>query len=422
MKKGLFSPADILLPQDCDLSLWSVVACDQYTSQADYWQGVETTVGLAPSSLRLILPESCLEGPNVETDIMAVNQTMADYLRKDLFQVYPDSMILLRRKLTNGATRWGLVGKIDLEDYDYSTQSQSPIRATEGTVLPRIPPRVAVRKNAPLELPHVILLADDRQNLIFGQLDPKDLQQIYDFPLMEEGGQVTGWLLGEKEQAQVLQAVDQLQDPQAFAQRYKVAPDSPLLTFAAGDGNHSLATAKESYERQKKFVSEEEWANLPARFALVELVNLHDPGLEFQPIHRVLFGVNPQEFLGDFQKYLEQLPVNQEDPQEFHYCFGVIRGHLTGKNPAGPLEITTLQPFIDRWMEQNPGASQDYIHGSDVVEELCKNPQRLGLLLPAMDKESLFPTVLEKGSLPRKTFSLGQANHKRFYLEARKIR
>lgn len=422
MKTGTFLPADILLPKNSSLPPWSVVACDQYTSQADYWQRVENTVGLAPSTLRLILPESCLDGPNVETDIMAVNSAMSEYLRKDIFTTHPDSMVLVRRKLTNGSVREGIVGMVDLEAYDYAAQSSSPIRATEGTVFSRVPPRVAVRKNAPMELTHVILLADDSQNLIFDGLDANKLEQVYDFSLMEEGGQVTGWLLGEQEKDQVAQAVARLGDSSYFSQRYLVPSDTPVLQFAVGDGNHSLATAKECYERQKTITNPEDWANLPARYALVELVNIHQPGVDFQPIHRVLFGVNPQEFLGDFQKYLDKLPENDLKPQEFHYCFGVIRGYLTANHPVGPLELTTLQPFIDQWMEKHPNASQDYIHGADVVEELSKNPNRLGLLLPSMDKFALFPTVLQHGSLPRKTFSLGEANHKRFYLEARKIR
>lgn len=353
---------------------------------------------------------------------MAVNNTMSQYLRQDIFLNHPDAMILVHRKLTNGKVRTGIVGMIDLEDYDYSSQSTAPIRATEGTVLPRIPPRVAVRKNASLEFPHVMLLADDSQNLIFDGIHPENLEKLYDFTLMEEGGEVAGWLLGEGEKSLVQAGIAQLCDQSTFEARYNLPPGTPLLAFAAGDGNHSLATAKECYERQKKFVKPEEWPTLPARFALVELVNLHDTALEFEPIHRVLFGVNPQEFLGDFQKHLEQMPENNLDPQEFHYCFGVIRGHLTAPNPASHLEMGTLQPFIDHWMEGHPTASQDYIHGSDVVEELTKNPNRLGLLLPSMDKFALFPTVLHQGSLPRKTFSLGEANHKRFYLEGRKIR
>ena len=285
-----FRPADILLPQNCDLGLWSVVACDQYTSQPEYWQRVEERVGRAPSSLRLILPESCLDGPSVETDIMEVNNTMTRYLREERFCTLPASLIYVERRLDNLRLRRGLVGMVDLEQYDYEPGAESLVRATEGTVLSRIPPRVAVRKNAPIELPHVMLLADDPDKTVIEPLadQTEDMTLLYDFDLMEGGGRLRGWELPQQQKEQVAKALTALADPKAFRARYHLKENLPVLLFAVGDGNHSLATAKECYERQKKLTPREQWDSLPARYALCELVNLHDASLEFEPIHRVV--------------------------------------------------------------------------------------------------------------------------------------
>ena len=299
-----FRPADILLPKDCEYSKWSVVACDQYTSQPEYWQRVEEYVGRAPSTLRLILPESCLEGPNVETDIMEINNTMSRYLREGRFVEHPDALFYVERTLDNGKVRRGLMGMVDLEQYDYEPGSSAPIRATEGTVLSRIPPRVAVRKNAPVELPHVMLLVDDPDKTVIEPLaDQTDsMQVLYDFDLMERGGHIKGWELTEDQQAQVARALSALADPAKFNARYGTK-DEAVMLFAVGDGNHSLATAKECYERQKRLTPPEHWATLPARYALVELDNLHDASLEFEPIHRLVFGVKPEELLSALVEY-----------------------------------------------------------------------------------------------------------------------
>ncbi len=290
-----FAPADILLPQDCEYAKWSVVACDQYTSQPEYWQRVEEYVGSAPSALRLILPESCLDGPNVETDIMEINNTMTRYLREDRFRTLPASLIYVERRLDNLRLRRGLVGMVDLEQYDYEPGSSALVRATEGTVMSRIPPRVAVRKNAPLELPHVMLLADDPEKTVIEPLSARKdrMEQVYDFDLMERGGHIAGWKLDGESMALVASALRALADPAAFNAKYGTV-DKPVMLFAVGDGNHSLATAKECYERQKKLTPPEHWDALPARYALCELVNLHDASLEFEPIHRVVFGVEPE--------------------------------------------------------------------------------------------------------------------------------
>ena len=419
-----FKPADILLPKDCDMTRWSVVACDQYTSQPEYWQRVADFVGDKPSTLKLILPESCLEGPNVETDIMEINSTMTGYLRSDQFRVLPDALIYVERKLHGGAVRRGVVGMVDLEQYDYEPGSPALIRATEGTVLSRIPPRVAVRKNAPVELPHVMLLCDDRTGCVLPPLAEQTgrMEQVYDFELMENGGHITGWLMGQEQKQAFAAALEQLGDAANYQRKYSVGADVPVMLFAVGDGNHSLATAKECYERQKKLTPPEQWADLPARYALVELCDLHDESLQFEPIHRVLFGVDPRQLLADLKA---AFPGACEGEGEGHVLKYVTRdgeGAVTVPNPTAQLAVGTLQSFLDTWMAANKKAGIDYIHGEDVVADLSRRPDAVGFLLPSMGKEELFPTVIHDGVLPRKTFSMGHANDKRFYLEARKIR
>ena len=419
-----FRPADILLPQNCDYTKWSVVACDQYTSQPEYWQEVEELVGSAPSTLRLILPESCLDGPSVETDIMEVNNTMTRYLREERFCTLPASLIYVERRLDNLRLRRGLVGMVDLEQYDYEPGAEAQVRATEGTVMARIPPRVAVRKNAPLELPHVMLLADDPEKTVLEPLSARkdQMEKVYDFDLMERGGHIAGWRLDGESMALVAAALRKLADPAAFRARYGVE-DKPVLLFAVGDGNHSLATAKECYERQKKLSPPEQWDSLPARYALVELNNLHDDSLEFEPIHRVVFGADPEELLDALAAFYPG--SSRTDRPEGHRLAWVARGQegtVSVPQPSAQLPVGTLQHFLDEYLLSHPGARVDYIHGEDVVRSLAAQPDTVGFLLPAMGKEELFPTVIHDGVLPRKTFSMGEAHDKRFYLEARRIR
>lgn len=416
------SPADILMPHGCDMTKWSVVACDQYTSQPEYWQRVAETVADAPSSLRLILPESCLDGPNVETDIVEVNNTMTRYLRQGVFLELKGALIYVERRLQSGKVRRGLVGKIDLEQYNYEPGSAAPIRATEGTVLSRIPPRVAVRKNAPIELPHVMLLTDDPFKSVIEPLTAQTchMERLYDFELMENGGHITGWKLGADQTSDVASALHSLADPAVFAEKYHTQ-GRPLLLFAVGDGNHSLATAKECYERQKSITSPEKRASLPARYALVELVNLHDDSLEFEPIHRVVFGVEPTALLDALLVSCPGAHYGQGEGHTFRFIHRDGAGVVTVPNPAAQLPVGTLQQFLDDYVSAH-GGRIDYIHGDDVTCDLAGHPGNIGFLLPAMKKDQLFPTVIFDGVLPRKTFSMGEAHDKRFYLEARKIR
>lgn len=420
-----FRPTDILLPQGCEYDKWAVVACDQYTSQPEYWQRVEERVGRAPSALRLILPESSLDGPQVEMDIMEINATMARYVREGRFKTLPHAMIYVERTLSSGKVRRGLVGKADLKDYDYEPGSDALIRATEGVVMSRIPPRVAVRKNAPIELPHAMLLTDDPGRTVIEPLADQtgSMELLYDFELMEQGGHIRGWLLGEAQLRQVAGALSALADPAAFNARYHTE-NQPVMLFAVGDGNHSLATAKECYERQKRITPPEKWDNLRARYALCELVNLHDDSLEFEPIHRVVFHTDPQALLDALVRRYpgsRRGPAQEGDGLPLRYVCAGSEGVITVPRSAAQLPVGALQDFLDDYLMENKGRV-DYIHGEDVAREFAARPGDMAFLLPPMDKEELFRSVIHDGVLPRKTFSMGEAHDKRFYLEARKIR
>ena len=420
-----FQPADILLPQDCDYDKWAVVACDQYTSQPEYWQRVEERVGRAPSALRLILPESSLDGPQVEMDIMDINATMARYVREGRFKTLTGAMIYVERTLFDGRVRRGLVGMADLTAYDYEPGSDALIRATEGVVMSRIPPRVAVRKNASIELPHAMLLCDDPQRTVIEPLAAQTggMDLLYDFELMEQGGHIKGWRLTQEQLEQVAGALSALGDSAAFNAKYGTE-GQPVMLFAVGDGNHSLATAKECYERQRRLVPPERRDSIPARYALCELVNLHDSSLEFEPIHRVVFGVKPEELLDALMKYC---PSAVRGREEGHVLPFVIsrwsQGEITVTKPAANLPVDTLQRFLDDYTAAHPKARVDYIHGEAEARALAEEREdAVAFLLPRPRWPELFDAVVRDGLLPRKTFSIGRAKDKRFYLEARKIR
>ena len=417
-----FGPADILLPQNCDLTKWSVVACDQYTSQNDYWERVAQTVGDAPSTLKLILPESQLEDGHFEEHVADINRTMDEYLDEGLFRTLPNALIYVERWLDNKKLRRGLVGVVDLECYDYNAGSSSLIRATEGTVITRLPPRVAVRRNASLELPHIMVLVDDPDKQLIEHLtyETDRMEEVYDFDLMERGGHITGYLVPEDLQADVCEILNTLARPHDFARKYD-AKGKPVLLFAIGDGNHSLAAAKAAYEEKKQHTPQEQWADLPSRYALVELVNLHDESLEFEPIHRVCFDVDADELMKDFLAAYPGAHYGDGDGHTFTYVFDTEVGKITIPKPTAQLPVGTLQDFLDQWMQTHSGRI-DYVHGDDVTWELGRKPGNIGFLLPAMGKDELFKTVIFDGALPRKTFSMGEAHDKRFYLEARKIK
>ena len=417
-----FRPADILLPQGADMTRWAVVACDQFTSQPEYWQSVEETVGDAPSTLRLILPEAELNGPDVDGRIAKINAAMNRYLDEGVFRTFPESLFYIERTQSDGRVRRGLVGRIDLEQYDFTPGSGALIRATEGTVLSRIPPRVRVRQDAPIELPHVMLLIDDPDRTVIEPLAGAvgGMEKLYDFDLQQGGGHLKGWRLTAAQMEDAARALAALASPEEMERKYGLRDAAPLL-FAVGDGNHSLATAKQCYENLKKVTPEEQWADLPARYALVEVVNNHDDALQFDPIHRCLFGVEPEQVLAALKA---AYPGTREGEGEGHtiaYTYAGRSGAVTVPHPKMQLAVGTLQTFLDDYLRTH-GGEVDYIHGDSVADELGSRPGSIAFKLPAMGKEQLFKTVMADGVLPRKTFSVGHAQDKRYYVEARRIK
>lgn len=415
-----FKRANILLPKDVDMTKWSVVACDQYTSEPEYWKEVENIVEDNPSTLNLILPELYLEEENVEERIKKINETMKEYLEKDVFEEYPNTMIYLERKQSNGKIREGLIGMVDLEDYSYEKGSQTLIRATEKTVIERIPPRLKVRENAILESPHIMILIDDEKKKVIESLknkvEEKDI--VYDFDLMENGGHIKGYKLSDKTIDEVEEGLISLMDKDYFEKKYNVK-DKGILLFAMGDGNHSLATAKANYENLKKTMTEEEYLNNPARYALVEIVNLHSEALEFEPIHRVIFNTDVNKLVEELYKYYD---INEEGNGEyFELVTKDIDKKLYISNPKSNISVGSIQIFLDEYLKENQGKI-DYIHGDETARGMGKEENNVAILFEAMPKEELFRTVILDGALPRKTFSMGHSYDKRFYLESRKIK
>jgi len=401
-----FYPAPILLPKDADMTKWAVVACDQFTSEPEYWEECDKVVGAAPSSLRLILPEAKLGGANVSSDIETINSNMKAYLEEGIFEEHPESIIYVERKQSDGLIRRGIIGMIDLEDYDFTPGNNSLIRATEGTVLERIPPRAAVRKDAPIELPHVMLLIDDKARSVIEPLMCSCDNKVYDFDLMQDGGHITGYKVSVEQQDQIAKALHEL-------------VKGTGLLFVVGDGNHSLASAKKVYEDEK--AAAPEGAVLKSRYALVEVVNLYDEALNFEPIHRVMFDVNPQEVLEALATEYPGSYFGDGTDQVILYSCAQGSGAINIVNPPAMLAVDTLQRFIDKYLASH-GGRVDYVHDDDTAIRLGSAENAIAFLLPAMDKGDLFPTVMTDGVLPRKTFSMGHARDKRYYLEARKIK
>lgn len=414
-----FKAADILLPDIKDMEKWAVVACDQYTGQPDYWERVKNTVGRAPSALNLILPEVYLEENDVDSRIEKIHAAMKEALDKKLFKEYKNALLYVERTQSDGKIRKGIVGMIDLEEYDYHKGSTSAVRATEATVVERIPPRVKIRTGAPLELPHIMILIDDEKKSV---IEPcadfaTDKTPVYDFTLMEKGGKIKGYLLDEEQQARIFSALDSLSDNKAFNEKYGL-DNYPTLLFAMGDGNHSLATAKEYYEQLKRENPDKDMANHPARYALAEIVNLHSEALDFEAIHRIVTDVDAEKLISEMKKALN-LSGNPSE-QSFTAIVGNTEKSYYIHNPSSQLSVGSLQDFLDGYIREN-GGKIDYIHGKDVLRQLALKENSIGFILPDMKKSELFPTVIKDGALPRKTFSMGHAEDKRFYVECRKI-
>ena len=415
-----FKKANILLPKNTDMTKWSVVACDQYTSEPEYWKEVESIVGNNPSTLNLTLPEVYLESDNVNERISKINENMDKLLNEDFFTELSSSMIYVERTQSDGKIREGLIGAVDLEDYSYEVGSETLIRATEKTVIERIPPRVKVRENASLELPHIMILIDDDKKEIIENLKNKVTSNdiVYDFDLMQNGGHIKGYKLNDNTMDEVLNKLESLADEDNFKKKYNIT-DKKVLLFAMGDGNHSLATAKACYENLKKKIGQEEALKSKARYALVELVNLHSTALEFEAIHRVLFNIDKEKLLNSLYNYYK---INEEgNGQEFTLVVDNTLKTLYIENPKSNIAVGSIQMFLDDYLKENKGKI-DYIHGEETTKELSNKENNIGFIFKPMKKEELFKTVIIDGALPRKTFSMGHAYDKRYYLEARKIK
>ncbi len=416
-----FKAGNILIPKkNIDMHKWSVVACDQYTSEPEYWKEVSEIVGDSPSTLNLTLPEIYLEDEDVGDRIKNINSNMKKMVDNDIFDEYEDSMIYVERTQNDGKVREGLIGIVDLEAYSYEKGSQTLIRATEKTVIERIPPRMKVREKALLELPHIMILIDDDKKDIIESLKNKVSKNdvVYDFDLMQKGGHIKGYKLSNEASNEVISKLETLADKDNFEAKYDVH-DKGVLLFAMGDGNHSLATAKACYEKLKMTMSKEEYLNHPARYALVELVNLHSDALEFEAIHRVMFDIDVEHFINSLYNYYE---INEQgDGQKFELVTKDFDKVLYIKNPKSNIPVGSIQLFLDEYLKDNKGKI-DYIHGEDVTKELGSKDGNVGIIFDAMDKNDLFKTVILDGALPRKTFSMGHSNDKRYYLEARKIK
>jgi hypothetical protein len=425
---------DIYLPRPgVELNKWAVIACDQYTSQPEYWQKVEEIVGNAPSTLKMIFPEVYLDKPGADVRIRGIQQTMRDYLSSGLLT--PHAGLVYVERQVAGKLRKGLVLALDLEHYDYNKGSRSLIRATEGTIIERLPPRIRTREGAKLELPHILVLIDDPERTTIEPVGKSkaQLKELYDFELMEGSGHLNGYLVNDPAiESTIIKSLKQLAKPQTFAAKYGVSGDQPVLLFAMGDGNHSLATAKAIWEKNKTQVGMKH----PSRYALVEIENVHDDGLEFAPIHRVIFGLKQDIFKAmqgyygsgysftpckDQLEMMNRVQRSTGTPQ----IIGVIspKGYGVVKiaSPSSNLPVGTLQVFLDEFLKNRGAEKIDYVHGEEVVFKLGLISGNIAFYLPGIDKSDLFKTVILDGALPRKTFSMGEAFEKRFYMECREI-
>lgn len=425
----------ILLPKNIDVKTWSVIACDQYTQDKAYWKKAEETAGNKPSTLKLILPEVYLNSPDKNERIQKIRSTMNDYLNDGIFKEPEDCFIAIERKTAFGRTRKGLLAQIDLDTYEWKPFSKANIRATEATIVERIPPRMEIRKGAPLELPHIMLLVNDKEHkLVEGTLAlVNNKEPLYSGELMNNGGTIKGWKVSsDKEIKYLTESVNHIAEQNTDS-------DGSIFLFAVGDGNHSLATAKAVWEEHKKELiskgaSENEIQNSRVKYALVEIVNLYDEGLTFEPIHRVIFNIDSRNLINTLAEKLNGNIKELSDKTELESAvkkssadFGFTfvennkQKYILLTTGIKELAVAGLQPEIDDYLKSQKTAEIDYIHGSDEVLKLGERPDATGILLPPIAKDSFFETINGRGPLPRKSFSMGEADEKRFYLECRKL-
>ena len=393
----VFTPADILLPRVDDMTKWSCIACDQFTAEPEYWREAERIVGSEPSTLRLMLPEAWLGVRDSAAETRKIYAAMKDYVNRGIFRTVEQSFIYVERTLPSGAVRRGLVGKLDLECYDWAPGSATPVRATEGTVESRLPARVEVRRGATLEMPHIMVFIDDPENAVIPSAAGGEA--LYDFELMLGGGHIRGSrVTGEA------------------AERLTAALEAPegSVRFAMGDGNHSLAAAKRCWEQIKRNLPESELETHPARYALAEIVNIHDEAVTFEPIHRVLLETVPRGFI---EEAAARLPRGKG--QAVTLLAGRREMEIETGMPLGAL-VALVDELLGDWRREHGGES-DYIHGDEEARALGGRPSSVGVLLPRLEKAELFPYITEHGPYPKKSFSIGHARDKRYYLECRKL-
>ena len=398
----IVTSTDILLPCAEDMGAWSVIACDQFTSEPEYWAAAEARAAEKPSTLSLMLPEAWLHTVRADGADGRIADTMRRYLAEGVFQTVPDSFIYVERTLSDGRVRRGLVAALDLEQYDFTGTQRASVRSTEGTVEERLPPRVNIRRGAPLEMPHTLLLMDDRTDSVLSLAEKtKDtLEKVYDFDLMLGGGHIAGWRVSGETKAAVQSALDALDNAALQREKYGDAAENGKLTFAVGDGNHSLAAAKRFWEEKRETLPENERETDPARFALVEIENIHEPSLDFEPIHRVIFDTDTTAFAAEFTAHRTEWEAEDKTLGE---------------------RVAAAESFCRAYIAAH-GGYIDYIHGDDTARSLGEKPSCAAVLLPPVEKSGLFLSVLKNGALPKKSFSMGNARDKRYYLECRKIR
>ena len=422
---GVLIPRIMLPDEKVNMKKWSVVACDQYTSDHGYWQDVEKTVGNAPSTLHMMLPEIYLNEEDVAERIEFAKQTMLDYIEDGVLTELPEGFMLVERSM-GGVVRKGLIACIDLEEYDYDIAKRPLIRATEDTLLERIPPRVDIRSGAAVELPHVLLLMDDPTDSVIGTLAAAkdELKEMYDFDLMKNGGHIKGWLcVNERLNERVLEAIEAL-------------PLHDGMRFAVGDGNHSLATAKTVWENAKLTMSEEETTASPLRYALAEIINLRDEAVTVKPIHRAIMKVSPAFCIQRICDILNERGLKaklmyyrktanakmEESPNTIYVRTKQTAGKIELTAPSHPLAVGDIQPAFEQFLKENPASRIEYLHGDEQFDEFANTYDTAAFYMPPIDKAGFFDTVISCGVLPKKTFSLGEANEKRYYTECRLLK
>ena len=421
-----FQAADILLPAPwVELDGWAVLACDQYTSMPSYWEKAQLARKGRPSALDIILPECYLDKADTAARIEAIHANMHKVDNEVLLQKVHGFIYVERT--TQSGTRRGLLGAVDLEAYSYEAGATPLVRPSEATVAARIPPRLAVRRGAVLESPHIMMLMDDFPRDLLGELALRkaDFQPLYDTPLMLGGGRVAGWAITDEADIEAVEkSVEELSRPEVFRQKYPGASGAPFA-LAVGDGNHSLATAKAYWEELKQTLSEEERQNHPARFCLAEVCSVRCSALLVEPIHRAVFGIEPEEFCRLFEAFLKgkQALAQKEERQRFRILgkHGDQISVLCASDAVHPLAVGTLEAFLAVLCEQKPDIRVDYIHGEAALQALVAQEGAVGVLLPNFEKQDLLRGVAEGGVLPKKTFSMGIAEEKRYYLECRRI-